>query len=101
MQHFTYGRPVPAMSNTERQRQFRKRNPGYYGRLHAKRRAESDARLYAMAMQQAQLAQLPAPVPLMLPAPVETFLFEDRATIPTLAELHHPRDAVLVEHAPR
>ena len=93
MLHFTYGRPVPAMSNTERQRQFRERNPGYYGRLHAKRRVT----LRAMAMQQAQ----PARAPLMLPAPVETFLFEDRATIFTLAELHHPREAVLVEHAPR
>jgi len=97
MLHFTYGRPVPAMTNTERQRQFRKRNPGYYGRLHAKRRAQSKPTLYAMAMQQAE----PARAPLMLPAPVETFLFEDRATIPTLAELHHPRDAVLVEHALR
>jgi hypothetical protein len=28
------------MSNTERQQNFRKRNPGYYGRLHRKRNAE-------------------------------------------------------------
>ena len=28
-------------SNADRQREFCRRNPGYYGRLHAKRRAES------------------------------------------------------------
>lgn len=28
------------MSNTERQRRFRERNPGYYGRLHRQRKAE-------------------------------------------------------------
>lgn len=33
----------PATTNTERQREFRTRNPGYYGRLHAKRRAEVKA----------------------------------------------------------
>ena len=36
---FTYGRPTPAMSNAERQRRFRQRNPGYYARLQAARRA--------------------------------------------------------------
>jgi hypothetical protein len=59
----------PPVSNTERQRQFRERNPGYYGRLHRKRQAE----LVAM-MQQAQLsaASSAAQAPLlMLPAPVE------------------------------
>ncbi len=59
----------PTLSNTERQRQFRERNPGYYGRLHRKRQAELVAR-----MQQAQLtaASTAAQAPLlMLPAPVE------------------------------
>ncbi|MGI9013721.1 MAG: hypothetical protein ACR2GY_05655 [Phycisphaerales bacterium] len=31
------------MSNTERQRQFRERNPGYYGRLHRKRKEQAEA----------------------------------------------------------
>jgi len=89
--------PFTPTSNTERQREFRERNPGYYGRLHAKRRAESNVMVLAMAIQQAQ----PARAPLMLPAPVEQLIFADHATIPTLAELHHPRDAVLVEPAAR
>ena len=83
------------MSNTERQRQFRQRNPGYYGRLHAKRRAAEDALLHTMTVEQAQ----PARAVLMLPAPVEQVVFADRATIPTLAELRREREAVLVEHA--
>lgn len=33
------------MSNAERQRRFRERNPGYYGRLHRKRNAAIKARL--------------------------------------------------------
>jgi hypothetical protein len=55
-------------SNAERQREFRRRNPGYYGRLHAKRRADAKA----LAAQRAAVAQLLAvkPTPLMLPAPV-------------------------------
>lgn len=32
----------PPVSNTERQRQFRERNPGYYRRLHAKRRGATE-----------------------------------------------------------
>lgn len=39
------------MSNTERQRRFRKRHPGYYQRLHAKRRAGGKA---AVARQRAE-----------------------------------------------
>lgn len=66
----------PPVSNTERQRQFRQRNPGYYGRLHAKSRAESKARVAAL-LAAAEQAALPEPVAipvkpvLMLPAPVE------------------------------
>jgi hypothetical protein len=61
-------RPSPPMSNAERQRLFRERNPGYYGRLHARQRA----RVKALAAQRAAVAQLLAvkPTPLMLPAPV-------------------------------
>lgn len=74
------------MSNTERQRKFRERNPGYYGRLHRKRRgrikailkqqkADAAARIQAeiRAKLQAEAeaaAQQIAPRPvLMLPAP--------------------------------
>jgi hypothetical protein len=65
-------KPSAPMSNAERQRQFRKRNPGYYGRLHARRRAEGKA----LAAQRAAAEQLVAvrPAPLMLPAPVEVLL---------------------------
>jgi hypothetical protein len=57
------------MSNAERQRQFRKRNPGYYGRLHRKRNAEILALCAArMAAAEAVIAK---PEPLMLPAPVQ------------------------------
>jgi hypothetical protein len=81
-------KPSLPMSNTERQRQFRERNPGYYGRLHRKRNAPIKAMLKqqkaaAAARIQAEIkAQLraeadaaaaqPAPPPalLMLPAPV-------------------------------
>jgi hypothetical protein len=84
-------KPVPPMSNTERQRRFRERNPGYYGRLHRKRsggtkrmleqqriaaHAAIDARYQAEKAARAELlAQAKAivasfnRVPLMLPAP--------------------------------
>jgi hypothetical protein len=61
--------PAPPMSNAERQRQFRERNPGYYGRLHARRRAAVralDAQLSAAAQATAARRE-----PLLLPAPVE------------------------------
>ncbi len=66
------------MSNTERQRQFRERNPGYYGRLHRKRKdalkyGTYEAYLAAEAAAAAQPA-LPQKQPLMLPAPVEPLI---------------------------
>jgi hypothetical protein len=67
----------PPVSSTERQREFRERNPGYYQRLHAKRRAELKGRveLALRAAERAAAAQvtLTLPVPtwrLALPAPV-------------------------------
>ena len=58
------------MTNAERQAEFRKRNPGYYQRLHAQRRAA----VQALAAQRKAAAQviLTIPVPtvrLALPAP--------------------------------
>jgi hypothetical protein len=60
---------TPPVPNAERQRQFRERNPGYYGRLHARRRAEISASL----AQQAAASEVIAAKrePLLLPAPVE------------------------------
>jgi hypothetical protein len=55
----------PPVSNTERQRQFRERNPGYYTRLSAKRRAQA-------AVPLAQPIEVVVErKPLLLPAPVE------------------------------
>jgi hypothetical protein len=62
--------PAPPMSNTERQRQFRLRNPGYYNKYNARRSAiykGAKARIEAMAA--ADAAAAPAPAPLALPAP--------------------------------
>ena len=92
MNPFFQAQRRPPMSNAERQRQFRKRNPGYYGRLHRARNAAIDASLAARVA----LTTAPTAVPLALPAPAECFAFEDRATIPTPAELQREREAVLV-----
>jgi hypothetical protein len=57
------------MTNTERQRRFRERNPGYYGRLHCKRNAAIKASLAAKAEAKA-LATAAAIKPMLaLPAP--------------------------------
>src|SRR5262245_52380147 len=63
-------RPFSPTSNTERQRQFRKRNPGYYGRLKRRRRAELAPLVAAMQAEQAAAAAPARTEPLMLPAPV-------------------------------
>lgn len=97
------------MTNAERQRQFRERNPGYYGRLHRKRKeqgvvfarakqaalvmglAESAAVAVAgqVAFRQLNLLVAIAKVkrPLMLPAPVEALRIPGVNAIPTRAEL--------------
>ena len=73
---------VRTLSNTERQRQFRERNPGYYGRLHAKRRAEVNA----MIAQCAAEATAATPVPLALAAPVMTIPLPTRLALPAPVE---------------
>ena len=70
------------MTNAERQAEFRRRNPGYYGRLHAKRRAGVKARAAARAFAAEFAAELVKPMPLMLPAPVEMPVFPGMNTIP-------------------
>lgn len=58
-------RPVPPMSNAQRQRLFRQRNPGYYARIQATRRASEkrggERRLKALRAAQAA-ALLPTAV---------------------------------------
>jgi hypothetical protein len=72
---------VSPTSNTERQREFRERNPGYYGRWHRRRKAKIEAAIHAHAALHAPALALPAPVQLLLPAPMEQlplFTFADR-----------------------
>jgi len=71
-------RPAPPKSNAERQREFRERNPGYYGRLHRKRKAEMLALLAQRASAEVVVAKRE---PLMLPAPVETIEIPGMTTI--------------------
>jgi hypothetical protein len=98
-----------AKSNAERQREFRKRNPGYYGRLHRKRKQElvvfAAAHRVATVMglsrtaatevafrvanrqENLLLAIAQAKRPLMLPAPAETVRVPGVNAIPTREEL--------------
>ena len=85
-------RPV---SNTERQRQFRERNPGYYGRLHRRQNAEMEARIAARAAAEAAAkerveAAVPvegAPVPWALPMPKPMLCLPAPRPVVTLAML--------------
>lgn len=73
--------PVPRMSNTERQRKFRKRHPGYFKKYNGRKKASrlaAQAQLKADARAQAEQAAAeaaaavthePAALPLTLPAP--------------------------------
>ena len=73
----------PPMSNAERQRRFRERNPGYYARIQARKRASAKrgaalilakvrAELAAKETAAKAAAAMPAAKPmLMLPVPAE------------------------------
>jgi hypothetical protein len=88
------------VSNAERQRQFRERNPGYYGRLKAKERAATKARVEKKIAIEAILYAYRT-MPLMLPAPVEaleirgmtTILRRDETPAFAMAELRQRRAA--------
>ncbi len=106
------------VSNTERQRQFRERNPGYYGRLH--RRSNQRGVVFAAAKQAALAAGLVESVaisvacevalnqtdlllaiaqakrPLMLPAPAELLLIPGINAIPTRQQMQAAREQVAV-----
>ena len=75
-------RPV---SNTERHRQFRERNPGYYGRLHRRRKEEVRAYGEARRAAEAMVSLTFKPV-LMLPAPVEVIAIPGINAIPAVRE---------------
>jgi hypothetical protein len=79
--------PVQPKSNTERQRLFRKRNPGYYGRLHARRRSGIKHDLAAAELAAAQQAMAAQREPLMLPAPAVTVEIPGMTTIPATAAI--------------
>ena len=64
-------RPEPPMSNAERQRLFRERHPGYYAKLHARRRAGHKALIAAARAQLAASSQPPADGPAPTPLPAE------------------------------
>jgi hypothetical protein len=83
------------MSNTERQRWFRASHPGYYQRLHAKRRAAvremTAVREFATAFATQMLG---VPVHRALPAPVETIAIPGVNAIPAIREATRERVAV-------
>jgi hypothetical protein len=79
-----------AMTNTQRQREFRRRNPGYYQRLHAQRRAgvlayREKHRAIAAVMQE-------IPQVLMLPAPGQSSVIPMPVLIP-----HRERELVALQ----
>jgi hypothetical protein len=84
------------MTNAQRQRRFRERHPGYYGRLHARRRAGGKAAVerYRVAMQAAAAAAAQAAParrePLALPAPAERIEIPGMTTIPAIAAIPAP-----------
>ena len=83
----------PPVSNTQRQREFRGRNPGYYQRLHAKRRAAVKALVAQRVTPAPAQVILTIPVPtvrLALPAPViDPLLVELNALTAKNAERQH------------
>jgi len=92
------------MSNTERQRLFRERHPGYYQRLHAKRRARVKAALPALQVKiemevaaklQAWREAIVPPVRAthLLPAADECFSISQFLVLPRVAEMAVLREA--------
>ena len=85
----------PPVSNTERQRQFRERNPGYYARIQAKKRAASKAYVAAMRQRERAIAAMLAKSKqLLLPAPVELPAIPGMNSIDALRDALRERAAV-------
>src|SRR5688572_1064043 len=86
----------PPMTGAERQAAFRRRNPGYYQRLHAQRRAAVKERLAQLNAAEQTPAQviltLPDPtVRLALPAPViDPMLLDLNALAEKFSSVPHP-----------
>jgi hypothetical protein len=86
----------PPMTNAERQREFRLRNPDYYRLLQAKRRAPLKAARAARRREMAAGARVAAilhayrTLPLMLPAPVETIEIAGITALPLRAAIPVP-----------
>ncbi len=93
-------RRSPPMSNSQRQRAFRDRNPDYYRELHAKRRAEARAGVMAMQMETAINIAIEetqtVKEPLALPAPAITFEFPGINAWPTRESIERQKVAVRV-----
>ena len=78
----------PPRTNTERQRDFRRRHPDYYRLLQAKRRARTKAWLaaYLLAQRTEAAKALAAADPLALPAPIMTIPIPTRLALPAPVE---------------
>jgi len=76
----------PPMSNTERSRRFRLAHPGYYARIHGRKRASAkkDGERLWQEQRQAIAAQLAALAP---PAPVQALEIPHANSIVTGADL--------------
>jgi hypothetical protein len=83
----------PPISNTERQRQFRERNPGYYRRLHARRRGKASLPLVQLVGLEA--AKEIRREPLMLPAPAVLIEIPGMNAIPTAASARSAETVLL------
>lgn len=81
------------VSNTERQRQFRERNPGYYGRLRRKRKAAVEALSAQLAAQEA-LQDAPAMAAAVAEPVAEPEVVEQPALAPA-TELEAVRELVI------
>ncbi len=83
--------------NAERQREFRERNPGYYGRLHAKRRAAAKAPYLEQLAAERLKAQQTATIEVR-----ETATIAPQESMPVVARetLHAPTIAESVKAMP-
>jgi len=94
---FPQPKPYRAMTNTERQRLFRQRHPGYYGRLHRQRKAKIDALLAARQTEQCIVVAEPVKTLLALPAPAVVFNFPGVNTIPAIPVERGVAETIAVE----
>jgi hypothetical protein len=107
MPRIQFRREHPPMTNAQRQAAFRKRNPGYYQRLHAQRRAVLKAMMeQRLAAERAERAAAEAmaqatPEPAILALPVPTFRLALPAPVvdPTLLALNELAEKLAARRA--